>query len=103
MSTLKWTVTTHEKRKENKAAPVSSPTRFESEFTSWLRYEGRKVHSLTGKNGQSILEAAAADYNARNYEPKLEDGKIYLELSQSQRDKLAQKFSPTLPFEEDPS
>lgn len=89
----KWSVTSKEKDKV-------VPGRLEPEktFVHTLKFEGRKVHQLTGDNGLKALEEIAEKFNKEGYEPKMVNVKLLGEMTQVQRDKLAFLWSPELPI-----
>jgi len=89
----KWTVTTQEK--ERKAKSGSSP---ETTFIHTLKFEGRKVHQLTGDNGLKALEEIVEKFNKENYEPRMVNVKLLAEMTQAQREKLAFLWKPELPI-----
>ena len=64
----------------------------------FLVWNDHRCHVLTGERGKIILEEFAAELNAKNYVPRFEKGKIYMDLTPTQKLKLASKASPELPF-----
>lgn len=65
-----------------------------------LCYEGKLAHVLTGDRAKQILEDFAAELNAQNYEPRFEKGKLYMDLTSSQKERLAYLHSPELNFQD---
>lgn len=108
MSEPKWTVSRHPRNiilkgemyedgeQAKHDAAVDSAKRATFEFH--LNYEGSCVHVLAGPNAERALNEQAEAFNAKNYEPKMVKGKLYPELTQKQREKLAYKSSPELPL-----
>lgn len=88
----KWTVTTRETSK-----PIPDSIRFEKTTTHSLRYEGRKVHSLTGENGLAALTETASRYNDEGYAPALSGTKLLFELSSSKRRELDDQWAKSVP------
>lgn len=88
----KWTVTTRQSDKK-------VPGRLEPEmvFTHSLKYEGKKVHSLTGDNGLKILTQTAREYNESGYTPEFSGTKLLFELSSAQRKKLDDLCAKSVP------
>lgn len=96
----KWTVTCRESSVDNKMVPATSPLRAEKRYEWRLHYEGMKVHSLDGLNSGTTLQKVADQWNLEGYSPKIIKGKVYMDLTTSQKLKLALESSPPLPFEE---
>lgn len=92
-----WSITTKEKKKEVTGTKPSE-TYDEITYIHTLKFEGRKVHQLTGDNGLKALEEIAEKFNLEGYEPKMVNVKLLSEMSQAQREKLAFLWSPELPF-----
>lgn len=88
-----WTVTTKEREKKSNIGYIST----ESTFEHSLLYQGRKVHSLTGDNGKTILTETAARYNDEGYAPDLSSTKLLFELSATQRKKLDDEWAKSVP------
>jgi hypothetical protein len=91
-NTPPWTVTT--KERDHKAKSGKS---IETIFEHSLCYEGKKVHSLTGDNGKTILTETAARYNDEGYAPDLSSTKLLFELSATQRKKLDDEWAKSVP------
>ena len=72
-------------------------------YEYWLCFEGRKCHVLTGVTAKATLEAFAEEANETGFEPVFEKGKLLMDLTQKQREKLAFTFSPPLPFADEPA
>lgn len=88
----KWTVTTRESDKV--VSGFSTPGKC---FTHSLRYEGKKVHSLTGDNGLTILTETASRYNEEGYSPTFSGTKLLFELTSSKRKELDDLFAKSVP------
>lgn len=97
----KWTVSCREMKVQNKAVPVTSSLREETRYEWRLHYESMRVHSLHGLQAEDILRGIAAQWNEQGYEPRFVKGKIYLDLSQQEKLKLAMLSSPPLPFDQE--
>jgi hypothetical protein len=89
---LNWTITSSTKEK-----PVKGRLDPEKVFTHYLRYQGKKVHSLTGDNGLTILTETASRYNLEGYVPDISSTRLLHELSQSQRKKLDDLWAKSVP------
>jgi hypothetical protein len=89
---LNWTITSSTKEK-----PVKGRLEPEKVFTHYIRYQGKKVHSLTGENGLTILTETASRYNEENYSPTFSGTKMLFELSASQRKKLDDEWAKSVP------
>lgn len=90
----KWTVST---RKAEKIIP--NQLRPETVITHSLKYEGRKVHSLTGDNGLTAITDLAEEYNLSGYTPIFNSTKLLHELPAAKRkelDDLCAKMVPDL-------
>jgi hypothetical protein len=87
-----WTVKSKEKEK-----PDSVGLKTESVFIHSLCYQGKKVHSLTGDNGKTILTETAARYNDEGYAPTISGTKMLFELSATQRKKLDDEWAKSVP------
>jgi hypothetical protein len=88
-----WTVTTRERDLQD---PMSKGRRT-IVFEHSLRYQGKKVHSLTGDNGLTILTETASRYNLEGYVPDISSTRLLHELSQSQRKKLDDLWAKSVP------
>jgi hypothetical protein len=87
-----WTITT-----KTKKVTVKGRMEPEKVFTHYLRYQGKKVHSLTGDNGLTILTETASRYNLEGYVPDISSTRLLHELSQSQRKKLDDLWAKSVP------
>jgi hypothetical protein len=87
-----WTITT-----KTKEVTVKGRLDPEKVFTHYLRYQGKKVHSLTGDNGLTILTETAQRYNEENYQPDTSTTKLLFELSGAQRKKLDDLWAKSVP------
>lgn len=87
-----WTITT-----KTKEVTVKGRLEPEKVFTHYLLYQGKKVHSLTGDNGLTILTETANRYNEEAYDPELNGTKLLFELSASQRKKLDDEWAKSVP------
>lgn len=96
----KWTISCREMKVQNKAVPVTSSLREEKRYEWRLHYEGVRVHSLHGLQAEDSLRSIAKQWNEQGYEPRFVKGKIYLDMSQQEKLKLAMLSSPPLPFEQ---
>ncbi len=85
-----WTVVTRVFKSEAKRA------RFAKRVISHLKFRGRRVHSLAGPLSESTLKATAASYNLNGYTPETASVRLYCEMNDSDRLKLAQEHSPQL-------
>jgi hypothetical protein len=87
------------KKKNNEPKPKWTVTTKESEkvFTHYLRYDGKKVHSLTGENGFKILSKTAGECNASGYTPTFSSTKLLHELSASKRKELDDLYAKSVP------
>lgn len=83
----KWTVTS--KTRDN------GP--HDKTIISHLKYEGRKVHVLTGRSGEAVLQAAADTYNAVDYSPLLNSTTLLHELSAAKRRELDDLCAKSVP------
>jgi hypothetical protein len=88
-----WTVTTRERDLQDPMSKGKRTTVFEHS----LCYQGKKVHSLTGDNGLTILTETAQRYNEENYLPDTSTTKLLFELSGSQRKKLDDLWAKSVP------
>lgn len=88
----KWTITSKSKEK-----PVKGRLEPEKVFTHYLRYDGKKVHSLTGDNGLTILTETAKRCNEENYEPTFSGTRMLFELNATQRKKLDDEWAKSVP------
>jgi hypothetical protein len=89
----KWTVTT----KESEKPPIPGLTAPTKVFTHSLKYDGKKVHSLTGYNGLTILTDTAREFNAQGYTPIFNSTVLLHELSRAQRKKLDDLCAKSVP------
>jgi hypothetical protein len=97
----RWTVSCRETTVQNKKIPITSSLRGEKRFEARLHFEGLRVHSLFGPQAEAILQEIADKWNREGYAPKIVKGKVYMDLSQSEKLKLALAVSPPLPFTEE--
>jgi hypothetical protein len=63
-----------------------------------LRYRGERVHTLTGALAESTLKEEAKVLNERKYTPDCSRVKLYCEMNDGERTRLAAKHSPELQF-----
>jgi hypothetical protein len=97
----RWTVSCRETTVQNKRVAVTSSLRDEKRFEACLHFEGLRVHSLFGLQAERILQEIADKWNQEGYAPKIIKGKLYLDMSTSEKLKLALAVSPPLPFTEE--
>lgn len=97
----KWTVSCREMKVRNKLLPKDHASAEETRYEWRLHYQGMRTHSLHGLQAEDILRGIAAQWNEQGYEPRFVKGKIYLDLSQQEKLKLAMLSSPPLPFDQE--
>lgn len=66
-----------------------------------LHFDGKKVFTAKTPIAHETLKELCDKWNAESYAPKLVNGKLLCEMSESERLKLAALWSPELPFGEE--
>jgi hypothetical protein len=66
-----------------------------------LHFDGRKVFTAKTPIAHQTLVELCDKWNKEDYAPKLVNGKLFCEMSESERLKLAALWSPALPFTEE--
>jgi hypothetical protein len=99
MNEQRWTIKSRPVNMDNEERYADPKKPSYTEHT--LRFDGRKVFTAKTPIAHQTLVELCEKWNKEDYAPKLVNGKLLCEMSESERLKLAALWSPALPFTEE--